>query len=425
MQAGAWEAIKLVVLSVACVLFGVGNNVSFVEMGARMSDYPMFLLYFTTACYSTLYLLLAISQWTLDRRDPESPMRSVSLSSFILARPYQKTFFWLGFWLIVNGLCSQFSDTHVNGDLQSVLYQLTLPATGVLAYFMLGDRLTFLNILGTVFVLGGCLMVALPPLIQEAHSSNSTTSTTTTTTAHPLDFGASATFNVVNVSDDQEKKKAEWVWIIIFAISVIPNGVCAVLQEGLFHKHKEVNTALLLFWSNAYTLLGYLLALPLTMIKSLGGLSGHEIALNQRDAFRCIAEVEPLPPGCRHGAIGAVLAFVVCYLGFFLTLALLVKQMGAVFEALVNGVVTPASAVAFTMKWLVGSDVEPLTGWVIAAIIVVPGGVVVFKWPEIVQFIKAQCGNSSKPLLDLEQSGLQAADSDDKAHEGQPLLSPA
>ncbi len=59
-----------------------------------------------------------------------------------------------------------------------------------------------------------------------------------------------------------------------------------------------------------------------------------------------------------------VLAFVVCYVGFFYFLAKLVKEVSAVFEALINAAVTPASAIAFSFQWLLGSNYEPLTGLV-------------------------------------------------------------
>ena len=42
--------------------------------------------------------------------------------------------------------------------------QLAFPATGILAWWMLKQRFTWINLLGSLFVIGGCLMVALPPV---------------------------------------------------------------------------------------------------------------------------------------------------------------------------------------------------------------------------------------------------------------------
>ena len=63
-----------------------------------------------------------------------------------------------------------------------------------------------------------------------------------------------------------------------------------------------------------------------------------------------------------QNAVIPVLAFVVCYVGYFFFLAILVKEVSAVFEALIAAVVTPASAIAFSFTWLLGSQAEALTG---------------------------------------------------------------
>ena len=82
-----------------------------------------------------------------------------------------------------------------------------------------------------------------------------------------------------------------------------------------------------------------------------------------------------------------VLSFVLCYVGFFYFLAKLVKDVSAVFEALINAIVTPASAIAFSFTWLLGSQAEALTGWVIGGSFVVPLGVIVFKFHEVKEFV--------------------------------------
>lgn len=63
-----------------------------------------------------------------------------------------------------------------------------------------------------------------------------------------------------------------WIWTIVFALSVIPNGVIAVVQERMFEEAPDLDPILVLFWSNLYTLFGYLLAVPLTMLPYLGNM---------------------------------------------------------------------------------------------------------------------------------------------------------
>jgi hypothetical protein len=79
-----------------------------------------------------------------------------------------------------------------------------------------------------------------------------------------------------------------------------------------------------------------------------------------------------------------VMGFVACYMGYFYFLARLVKEVNAVFEALINGMVTPMSAIFFSFPWLIGKYAEPLTAWVISASIVVPLGVLVYRSKDII-----------------------------------------
>lgn len=65
---------------------------------------------------------------------------------------------------------------------------------------------------------------------------------------------------------------AMWIWTVVFALSVVPNGVIAVIQESMFEDAEDLEPILVLFWSNLYTLFGYLIAVPLTMLPYLGAM---------------------------------------------------------------------------------------------------------------------------------------------------------
>ena len=45
--------------------------------------------------------------------------------------------------------------------------KMSLPTTGILAWWLLKKRFTVLNLLGSLLVVGGCLLVALPPFLEE------------------------------------------------------------------------------------------------------------------------------------------------------------------------------------------------------------------------------------------------------------------
>jgi len=173
--------------SVLTVLSGAGYNATFFEMGQKMPAYPMFLLYSATIVQTVAFAFAACwGVWT-HRRQPSSggKRRQSSAEHHVPGSGGRRSFcgdffLWeqqgrmlsLGVCIIVNGLFSQFSDPYVNGDLQNVLNQMVLPIAGVLAWWFLKTRFTALNLLGTLIVLGGCLLVVLPPYLETGTATN-------------------------------------------------------------------------------------------------------------------------------------------------------------------------------------------------------------------------------------------------------------
>jgi len=103
------------------VLAGIANNITFFEMGQKMGPYPMFLLYFSTMLYVTLYGMAALVKVAFARNQPGAT--ASFYRKFVLPQ-HQKRLVAVGVWLIINGLFSQFANPYVDGNLQGVLYQV-------------------------------------------------------------------------------------------------------------------------------------------------------------------------------------------------------------------------------------------------------------------------------------------------------------
>lgn len=56
----------------------------------------------------------------------------------------------------------------INPNLGVFCLQMVLPIAGILSWLFLKRSFTAVNLLGTLLVLGGCLLVVLPPYIAEA-----------------------------------------------------------------------------------------------------------------------------------------------------------------------------------------------------------------------------------------------------------------
>ena len=93
----------------------------------------MFLLYGTSAMYTLLYMCWAL--WNT-YRDPTrtrplfkaffdfSNQRTVAaMQRWVCLSSQRAQYFKLGLCIFINGLLSQMSDYHVNGNVQSCLYQ--------------------------------------------------------------------------------------------------------------------------------------------------------------------------------------------------------------------------------------------------------------------------------------------------------------
>ncbi len=93
--------------------------------------------------------------------------------------------------------------------------------------------------------------------------------------------------------------------------------------------------------------------------------------------------VTGLPPTCAPNAWLPVIGFVLCIVLYFYVTAVVVKQESAAFQALAGTLVTPLSAVAFSSVAIMGAHAQPLDGLTVLAIIIVPAGIVIYKWDDV------------------------------------------
>lgn len=77
------KAARVCIYTLMAVLFGMGDSIGFFEMGQKMPDYPLFLLYFPTILYVTIYLIWASFNIAVDTR------RTRSFSSALIAKEHQ------------------------------------------------------------------------------------------------------------------------------------------------------------------------------------------------------------------------------------------------------------------------------------------------------------------------------------------------
>lgn len=376
--------ILLAILCVLCVASSVANDVLFYDIARRMQPYKSFLLYGTCLIYTILFGLWGCYRVMSKRKD------GTCADSFIVAfvnRKNQGKFFKLGILNLFLGVFLQYSNNEVDGNLQTAIYQIAIPVCGLFSWFLFGARFSLVNLLGTLVVIGGCLMVALPPLVESGLAD------------------ANITSECDNKTQD-DSVAWEGGWIVIFTVGTSCIAGVMVYTQVIFDNDPDTEISLACFWSSLYATFMFVLCVPIQMLPPMGGFTWAEVWQLQVDSFKCFAQTSPLPCGCDNGALISVLLYGVCHFGFLFFQSRLIMDVNAVFLSIILGINTPLSAVVFSFTWLLGGDAEPITAWVIGGCITVPIGIVVFYLQDVIILFRAKAGQELQGLSEEDESLL-------------------
>lgn len=327
---------KLLVFVAAYLFFGVLNNVGATLMGDVMPVYPAFLLYGTTIMYTILFLCIALWQG-------ESPF------GYGCTRQRMGQYGWLALWTALNGLFFQFSDPWVDGDLQQVLTNMQIPITFLFARWLLEDKYTKRELLGTGIVVVAVLVGMVPVFTSlSGHASSS-----------------------------QESTDA-WYWVAMFLISVCFQSVESVYQERAFLAPNKCRPATCLFWYNLMSLLPYTVTIFMEAVPYLNGTTqGTSLSAafdNQAHAFACYFN-DPYPsdtvgpaPNCHSLSWLWPTVFVFGYGGMFFLQAVLIDRFNVVFAVVVSSLLQPLSALVFLSPAIVGAgNTHSMSPWVVVS----------------------------------------------------------
>lgn len=354
--------VRLMLLCVATVASGVANNVTFVLMGNAMPLYAAFLLYFTSAIYTIIYfIMLGYRYYSKSQLGDADKARMYKPGK---GRSVAWYYFLTVVFVTMNGAFSQFADPHVNGALQSLINQMTLPLTAIGARLFLGSRFTNLEVTGACIVMVGSVVPILPPLFENrAKQSSSGTEMDT-----PF-------------------------WVIMFLMSDLPSAVTNVLQEKLLSPIGgiEADEIHMLSHTNLWTVPAYMLCALLAMLPKFGtSLSLSQVWSQQTDAFLCFAGKTPLPPGCQPHAWFPVIAFCLSFVLYFYLVAIVTAKESAAFQCIVNTLVVPVSAITFSFKAIVGAQAhQSLDQAMIVGIVLIPVGILIYKGDDLLGQKKA------------------------------------
>ena len=337
-----------ILLVILLLIFIVLNNIGGSMMAYVMPKYPSWLLYGTTILYVIGFYFLA-------RYKGEHPF-----SSHHLSWNQQKQFLILGVLTVANGLCYQFSDPWISGDYAQIISNLGIPSVWFFSLWILKDRFTVKEMLGSLIVFLGVIIGGIPKFSCIIPSANSA-------------CNADGTWKHIDQSGHIALQSNPSYMVILFILSVILQSVEQVWQDKSFREPYKVQKATCLFWYNLYSILPYLFTIPLEAVPYLNGstksTSVENAFDNQMHAFRCYFN-NPYPEDIvlYNTTNGQMIKncyplswlwptiFVFGYLGMFYLNAVFIDRYNAFYASVLGTMATPLAALVMSSKDIVGKD---------------------------------------------------------------------
>eukprot|EP00949_MAST-11_sp_MAST-11-sp1_P002903 g2903.t1 len=329
--------VKVALYATLTVLCSSLQGVSFKNLGYSMKPYPYFILIFVSSVFVPIFFLgvFALKRYAGGFRAETKSWRFLSK-------------FWvIGALNAMNGLLIIPSIPFVAGVTQAVLAQSVIPVTLFFSVILLRTRFTAAQITGALIVMAGVLVEILPGLSQGQLSSRP-------------------------------------IAALVFAAGQIPQALGSIFQERAFSKSR-VNVVHMMAWSALGQFATLVLALPVLFLPIEGLDAGSRpggIVGYFHEAWSCVAGSQQAPPECTTAA-GTMALSICCMLASSIFQTLLVKHSSAALTVLVLTMITPVSAICYTIPALMGSNTEVLGRTQLAALFVLLFGITSYRIADL------------------------------------------
>ena len=149
--------------------------------------------------------------------------------------------------------------------------------------------------------------------------------------------------------------------IVVYFLSVLPSAFSNIYKEQQMKVHNmhEVHTSTLVSFYQLW--IGFCFV-PLLALPALGGLSWGQMSSQMSDGFTCFLGTNPNDPAddCSHSAY-ILLLYIVLNFVYNVLLLVVTKRGSAVLLVVSQALSLPLTNIAFTLRPLMGPDVEPLS----------------------------------------------------------------
>lgn len=313
------DKIKLGILIVSMIFFGVLSNVCNAQMSFAMPGYPSFLNYMVAFFSLPFFLGLA---WYREEDWKDFKWKNVHKQYLILA--IIAAFNWISL---------QYVSAWVDGSTQQLMSLINIPVVYLFERIFMNLIVRKRELISSIFVLVG-VGIGIVPLFLNKSKLN---------LDHPEWYDA-------------------WYFILTFGISVSLQSLLFVYQERVFSEPFYLSEASCLFWYQLYAIPFYVLAIPLEAVQEINALPENKTVKwafeNQLGAFRCFVGKPqdgeyPIQCTTKYAYVW-VLMYVVGFIGLFFSSALLFKKTNAFWTIVIQSLIAPLSSFVFAIKPIVG-----------------------------------------------------------------------
>lgn len=403
-----WKTLRVAFLAVMLILVQTLQVVSFKKAGYSFGPYPYMILILVSFAFVPLF---GVAAWII-------ACRTGGFVPEITTCSFKRHFFIIGIFNALNGILIIFSNPHVSGVLQSILAQAVIPFTLVLSILWLRTKYAVFQYIGALIVIGG-VGVSLIPTFESAPNS---TDPNTTMLGLGVDFDSIVDdeASVAGAGDSDSDSGGGGgggvnqgvIWAIIFTLGQLPQALGSIYQEKVFvATPHQINVVYMLAWASLAQFVVLAAAFPINFVPWFGAVNVQDAGAYLHNATACLVNGVGAAPQCDE----AFLDICYCIVTMLLTnvvQALLVKYSSAVLSVFVITLVTPVSAFAFTLHFLMGDDVETVNLLEVVALVVLMAGIFIYRGRAILATFKKKkrkndASRLSEKLLDEEGSDLE------------------
>lgn len=366
--ATVWLKLRVVILAALLIVAQTLQVISFKKAGYSYGPYPYMILIFVSATFVPLF---GAAAWFIS-------CRSGGFLPQMTSCRFKAHFCIIGLFNALNGILIIFSNPHVSGVLQSILAQAVIPFTLILSIVWLRTRYVWYQYIGAITVVGG-VAVSLVPTFEPTSNKSSSTS----------------------YFETSDSDTDAIIWSALFALGQIPQALCGIYQEKVFvNAPFKVNVVYMLAWASLSQFLVLACFFPVNFVPWFGSLAVTDVLPYLRNSTECLLHTDAAQQQCSQ-ALPDIVFCILSMLTCNLVQALLVKYSSAVLSVFVITLVTPVSAFAFTLRFLMGNDVETVDPLEIVALGILMVGIFTYRGKTLMK----GCGKKNKNILhDSHQS---------------------